>query len=168
MSLLKKGQVVYASRNGITIYQEPVKNDAVWKATKTGQKKAYYDWSEGQRIGTITGQVAEKPDGTWIQINCELVWWRKRVVDWVREDKLGYVLLSDLSIYHFGDTLPNPDADAPKNTPVPDTTTGNTGTNTNGTDTGTGTGTSTNTILWVVVAVLAIVAGFFGFKKLSK
>lgn len=164
---VQKGTVLYAKRDGISVYSEPNKGSSTRQRTITGKKKEYFDWLKGSRIGTATGQMATTGDGTFVEVNCELCNWRKRVIDWVREDQTGYLLISEDSFYYF-QGLPSPQADAPVNTPVPDTTTGNTGTTSNGTDTGTGTGTGSNTILWVVVAVLALVAGFFGVRKLSK
>ncbi|AYQ31968.1 hypothetical protein [Runella sp. SP2] len=165
---LQKGTVVYAKFDGIKVYQEPKKEAAVWQRTVTGKKKAYYDWLKGSRIGTATGQMVNTADGVFVEVTCELVWWRKRVIDWVRENKTGYLLIPDDSFYYFVG-LSDPQGDAPVNTPVSDTP--NTGTGTGNANTGNGGngGTNnTNTILWVVVAVLALVAGFVGFRKFSK
>lgn len=165
---VQKGTVLYAKRDGISVYGEPRKDSFTHQRTVSGKKKEYFDWLKGSRIGTATGQMATTADGTFVEVTCELCNWRKRVIDWVREDKIGYLLISEDSFYYF-QGLPSPQADAPVNTPVPDSgtpgTTGN-GTGTGGTGTDAGTGTS-NTILWVVVAVLAVVAGFLGVRKLS-
>lgn len=162
---VQKGTVIYAKNDGINIYQEPIKNDLVWKMTKSGQKQKYFEWVKGARIGTATGEMTTNADGTYIQVYCELVWWRKRLVDSVREDKLGYLLISEDSFYYFVG-LPDSQADTPVNTPVADTGSGTPGTN--GSGSGSGEDTGSNTILWVLVAVLALVAGFLGFRKLSK
>ncbi|MFN8349414.1 MAG: hypothetical protein U0X91_30715 [Spirosomataceae bacterium] len=165
---VQKGTVVYAKRDTINVYGEPRKDSFTHNRTVSGQKNKYFDWLKGSRIGTATGQMTTTADGTFIQVNCELVKWRKRVIDWVREDQTGYLLISEDSFYYF-QGLPDPQADAPVNTPVTDTGTGTGNTGTNGSGTGNGTGTdSQNTIIWVVVAVLALVAGFLGFNKLSK
>jgi hypothetical protein len=160
---IKKGSVLYAYRDGINIYGEPRKDSGKILMTIPGKKGANFEWKQAARIGTATGQMATNAEGVWIEVTCELTFWRKRIVDWVREDQKGYLLQSENPFYDWGDTLPDPQADAPTNTPVSDS--GTTGTGTTGNGTGTA---STNTTLWVVVAVLALVAGFLGFKKLSK
>lgn len=164
---LKAKDVVYAKRDGINIYQEPVKNELVWKMTKTGQKQKYFDWTTAARIGTATGQIATTSEGTFVQVNCELVWWRKRLVDSVRENKTGYLLVSEDSFYYW-EGLSNPNADAPKNDPVPDTPAPAPGAGGAGTPAPGGGTDNTNTIIWVLVAVLGLVAGFLGFKRITK
>lgn len=159
---VQKGTVLYASRNGINIYGEPRKDSGKILMTIPGKKKENFEWVQAARIGMATGRSATNADGLWIEVKCELTYWKKRVIDWVREDQIGYLLQSENPFYDFADTLPNPQADAPVNTPVPDSATPGT------TGNGPGTGTGSNTILWVVVAVLALVAGFFGVRKLSK
>lgn len=159
-----KGTVIYAKRAGINVYQEPVKNELVWKMTKTGQKQKYFDWTIAARIGTATGQIATTSEGTFIQVTCELVWWRKRLVDSVRENKTGYLLISEDSFYYFVG-LPDPTVDTPVNDPVPDTPApgaGGAGTPAPGGGTD-----NTNTVIWVVVAVLGLVAGFLGFRRIN-
>lgn len=155
---VKKGTVLYAKRNGINIYGEPRKDSGKILMTIPGKKKENFEWVQAARIGMATGRVAENADGVWIEVKCELTYWRKRVIDWVREDQIGYLLQSEDPFYDWGDTLPNPQGDAPVNTPVPD----------DGKNPPPPGGGNNNTILWVVVAVLALVAGFLGFRKLSK
>lgn len=165
---VQKNDYVFAKRDNIKVYQEPKKESELWQRTVSGQKNKYFDWIKGAQIGKATGRMVENADGTFVEVTCELIRWRKRLIDWVREDEIGYLLVSDDSFYYFKNLPTQPTA--PANTPVPDTLTGNgSGTTGNGTNNGNGSGTdTTGTVLWVVVAVLAIVAGFLGFKKLSK
>lgn len=161
---IPKGTTVFVLRDGINIYAEPNKNTDR-KVLRVALKSRTYEpqWLKGWLVGEATGQQKTENGSTFIEINViQSDWFRKNVfAGWQWKDSIGYIptdaFIKDVYLFskdgvpiNFGETIVG---------------TGGTGTQ-DGSGNGGGDTTDTTTlILWVMVFVLAMVAGFKALKR---
>jgi hypothetical protein len=185
MELPPKDTTIFVLKDGLEIFGQPDKQSRVKVRRIADKARTWHEtWRKYWVIGQTTGEISKGIDGDYLQVLVVQSDWLRRniltgilgkIAGYLKGDSVGYIPLPGIDgvVYYFakdgkpinfGTTiLGSSGTGTTQNTPVPDgATPGTTG---NGTGTGTG---SSNTILWVVVAVLALVAGFVGFRKLSK
>ncbi len=161
MSQVQKGSILYANADGIKVYQQAQVSEDVVGRTIAGKKNQYFGWLKGARIGYATGRITTNAAGTFVECVVELGTWRKRVVDWVRENTTGYLKVEENSFYFFvglPDEVVSDPKPAPKSPLKDDTDNGG----------GTDTDSPLNTILIVVVIVLAALVAYRAVSKPSK
>lgn len=103
----RAGSQVFASKDRIQVYSAPFRDSERLLKTNT-TKNSYRDWKQGDLIGIATGQMAVTGTGelgTFVEVNVQLGRWRKRLVDWVREDVIGYLCVGENS---FSSYIDNP------------------------------------------------------------
>ena len=87
-----KGTQLTAKRYGIKLYYEPSVNEAVFAGYADDDKETK-PWESGNIVGTATGKSIENTYGIWVEVTVR--YWRKRLLDKVRDDATAYYLLND-------------------------------------------------------------------------
>jgi hypothetical protein len=157
-----KDTTVFVLRDGITIYGEPVISKDWIIQRVAGKQNTYRAWVKGDTIGKSTGQNVEKGGVKFLEIECIACQWTRKnfLANWKIENVLGYIPISSIpsDVYIFnlnGTPLSFPETIVPES-PA------------NSKDGNGGGASSTDTVLWVLVFLLAMVAGYKALNRKRK
>lgn len=93
---IKPGTAIYAKRDGVFVYANTSVDSEKIQYADEGSNN-YRLFRKGDRIGTVpstwNGSFGLFGGSQWLFVDVR--YWRKRLFDWVRDDKLAYVRIED-------------------------------------------------------------------------
>ncbi|WP_428658936.1 hypothetical protein [Runella sp.] len=158
---IQKDTTIFALRDGIKIYGEPVISED-WIIQRVQLKQnTYRAWVKADQIGKSTGQLITKNDVQFLEVECVACLWTRKTFlgNWKIANVMGYIPINALKsdVYFFqkdGTPISFPETNVPEALE-------------NGNKEG-GDSTSYTTLLWVLVFILAMIAVYKAVKRKRK